>query len=58
MLVMTGLAFYDGVDLNTAKLLLIVVLVAVANPAAAHALGRAAVLNRETPWLRRDRENG
>ena len=58
MLVMTGLAFYEGVDLNTVKLLLIVVLVAVANPAAAHALGRAAVLNREVPWLRRDRGNG
>lgn len=53
ILVMTGLSFHDGFDLNTLKLLLIVALVALANPAATHALGRAAVANREIPWLGR-----
>ena len=54
MLVMTGLAFHEGVDLNTVKLLAIVVIVAVANPAATHAIGRAAILSRQVPWLRRE----
>ena len=53
ILVMTGLAFHDGVDLNTLKLLLVVALVALANPAATHALGRSAVTNRLMPWLGR-----
>lgn len=54
MLVMTGLAFREGIDLNTVKLLAIVVIVAVANPAATHAIGRAAILGRQVPWLRRE----
>lgn len=54
MLVMTGLAFREGIDLNTVKLLAVVVIVAVANPTATHALGRAAILNRQMPWLRRE----
>ena len=56
ILVMTGLAFREGFDLNTIKLLLIVVLVALANPAATHALGRSAVTNRLMPWLGRKDE--
>ena len=55
ILTMVGLSVHEGLDLNTARLLLIVVLVAIANPAAAHALGRAAVFNQQVPWLRGDR---
>lgn len=58
ILTMTGLSFHQGIDLNTAKLLLIVVLVALANPAATHALGRAAVLTRQMPWLKGERRSG
>ncbi|GAB4243651.1 MAG: monovalent cation/H(+) antiporter subunit G [Thermoleophilia bacterium] len=43
MLVLTGLALYNGFELNSAKLLLMLGFVALANPAAAHALSRAAL---------------
>jgi multicomponent Na+:H+ antiporter subunit G len=49
---MIGLAFLHGPDLNSVKLLLIVLFVAIANPAAAHALGRAAVRAGLEPWTR------
>ncbi len=52
ILTMLGLSVHEGLDLNTIKLLLIVVLVAIANPVATHALGRAAISNRQIPWLR------
>lgn len=54
ILTMAGLALREGTDLNPAKLLTVVLLVAVAGPAATHALGRAAVLRNRVPWLRRD----
>lgn len=53
-LVMIGLAILNGFDLNSAKLLLILLFVSVANPAAAHALGRAAVRSGLAPWTRKD----
>jgi len=49
---MVGLALLNGFDLNAVKLLLIVAFAAVANPAAASALGRAAVRARLVPWVR------
>ena len=55
ILTMTGLSVHEGLDLITARLLLIVVLVAIAHPAATHSLGRAAIFNRQVPWLRSDR---
>jgi multicomponent Na+:H+ antiporter subunit G len=56
ILSMLGLALYDGIDLNSAKLLLIVIFVAIANPAATHALGWAALSSRLMPWFRKGRE--
>ncbi len=50
MLSMTGLAIIQGGDLNSIKLLLIVAFVAIANPAATHALGRSAVRSGLDPW--------
>lgn len=52
ILTMLGLSVREGLDLNTIKLLMIVALVAIANPVATHALGRAAILNKQIPWLR------
>lgn len=51
-LFMLGLAVLNGVDLDSVKLLLIVLFVSVANPAAANALGRAAVRAGLEPWVR------
>ncbi len=50
VLSMSGLALIQGADLNSIKLLLIVAFVAIANPAAAHALGRAAMRAGLEPW--------
>lgn len=50
MLSMIGLAILQGSDLTSLKLLLIVCFTAVANPAAAHALGRAALRSKLEPW--------
>ncbi|MCK6553188.1 monovalent cation/H(+) antiporter subunit G [Candidatus Binatia bacterium] len=55
---MIGMVFFNGADLNGVKLLLIVVFVALANPAAANALGRAAVRARLEPWVRRRPASG
>ena len=46
---MLGLAIYDGFTLSSIKMLLIIVFVALANPAATHALGRAAIRNGLLP---------
>ncbi len=46
---MLGLAFYHGFDLSSVKMLLIVVFIALANPAATHALGKAAIHNGLLP---------
>jgi len=50
IMTMIGLALLVGPSTSSAKLLLIVLFVAVANPAAAHALGRAAVRAGLQPW--------
>lgn len=41
-LVLLGLAIHEGGTLNTAKLILIAIFIAIANPTATHALARAA----------------
>lgn len=51
MLVVFGLILYEGFTVNSAKLLIILVFVALTNPTAAHALGRAAFLFRLKPLL-------
>ena len=52
MLVVVGLALREGMTITSAKLVLIAVFVVVANPAASHALGRAAVRSGLAPWMR------
>ncbi|MGH7827618.1 MAG: monovalent cation/H(+) antiporter subunit G [Candidatus Binatia bacterium] len=49
-LVLVGLALYNGAALSTFKLLLIVVIIAVTNPTATHALTRAAVRSGLKIW--------
>jgi multicomponent Na+:H+ antiporter subunit G len=44
MLVIFGLILYEGLTLNSAKLLVILTFVALTNPTATHALARAAFL--------------
>jgi multicomponent Na+:H+ antiporter subunit G len=50
MLVLLGLVIHQGVSLVSLKLLLIEAFVILANPAAAHAIGRAARRAGLVPW--------
>lgn len=50
ILAMTGMALLNGWDINSLKLILVVLFAVVANPAAAHALGRAAMKTGLEPW--------
>lgn len=52
MLAMLGLALRIGWGVTAVKLLLIAVFVLLANPAAAHALGRSARRSGLVPWKR------
>jgi multicomponent Na+:H+ antiporter subunit G len=51
-LIMAGLMVHEGFTLVSIKLGLILVFVAIANPAAAHLLTRAAVRTGIMPWRR------
>ncbi len=51
-LMITGLVLLEGATLHGLKILLIVVFIALANPTATHALGRAAIKAGLVPWTR------
>lgn len=55
-LLVAGLALRYGTGHDTLKMLLIPVFVALANPVATHALGRAAMRSGLTPWMPRGEE--
>ena len=50
MLILVGLALYNGATLSTVKLLLIMAVIAVTNPTATHALTRAAMRSGLKIW--------
>ena len=52
LLVMLGLAVYQGFSLVSLKLLFIVIFIFLANPTATHAIGRAAFVNQVRPWTK------
>lgn len=54
ILVLFGLAIYDGFSMTTVKMLVIILFVSLANPTNSHALGRAAILGGLAPWTGRD----
>jgi multicomponent Na+:H+ antiporter subunit G len=56
ILLMVGLSIYDGFTLSSVKMLLIVLFVALANPAATHALGKAAIRSGLLPVTVRENE--
>lgn len=55
MLVLWGLAVYEGLTLSGLKLVLITVFIALANPVGSHALVRAAFFIGLKPWERGER---
>jgi multicomponent Na+:H+ antiporter subunit G len=58
LLTLTGLAILNGFSLETAKLFLIVFLIAVTNPTGIHTLSRAALRSGLRIWKRRDGGTG
>lgn len=50
ILVLSGLAVYNGWELSTAKILFILLFVLIANPTATHAIARAALRTGLQPW--------
>ena len=58
ILILSGLAVYNGWELSTVKILFILVFVLVANPTATHAISRAALRSGLQPWTRKRKQNG
>jgi len=53
ILILVGLAVYNGWELSTFKILFVMVFVLIANPTATHAISRAALRSGLAPWTRR-----
>lgn len=52
MLAMLGLAVHEGLGINSAKLLVVIVFVALTSPVGTHALTRAAYQTGLRPWFK------
>ena len=52
LLVVSGLAFYHGVSLESAKILFIAVFIFLTSPTATHAIARAALKNELPLWTK------
>ena len=50
LLVLTGLAFYEGFDITAVKILLIALFIFVTSPTVTHAMARAALRNKMPLW--------
>ena len=57
ILILSGLAVYNGWELGTVKILFIVLFVLIANPTATHAIARAALRTGLQPWTRKKKRN-
>ncbi|MGB2814292.1 MAG: monovalent cation/H(+) antiporter subunit G [Dehalococcoidales bacterium] len=56
ILVLSGLAVYNGWELGTVKILFILFFVLIASPTATHAIARAALRTGRQPWIRQKTE--
>ena len=55
LLIVSGLAFYHGVSLESAKILFIAVFIFLTSPTATHAIARAAMRNELPLWTKSQR---
>ena len=53
ILMLCGLAVYNGFEVESLKLVVIAVFIALANPTATHAISRAAFRSGLQPWVRK-----
>ncbi len=56
LLLWVGLAIYQGFDFTSVKLLVIAIFIFFTSPTAAHAIARAAYINRLPLWTKGERE--
>lgn len=56
LLVITGLIIYEGWHLNSIKLFLILLFIALTNPIGSHALARAAYETGLKPWFKEEKK--
>lgn len=56
ILLLAGLAVYNGWELSTIKILLILVFVLIASPTATHAISQAALHSGLQPWTRKKKK--
>lgn len=54
ILIFTGLILQEGATINSAKLLLAMIFISIANPTGIHALARAAFRFGLKPWFRKE----
>lgn len=57
LLVLAGLAIYNGLAVSTLKILVILAFIVIANPTATHAILRAALRSGLEPWTRAKKQN-
>ena len=58
ILILTGLAIHNGLEVSSLKVLIILVFVALTSPTATHAILRAALRCGLEPWTREKKKNG
>lgn len=58
LLVLIGLAIHNGMNLDSGKLFLIVLFIAVTNPTGIHTLARAALRSGQKVWVRPEETSG
>ncbi len=58
ILLLSGLAVYNGWELSTVKILFIIFFALIANPTATHAIARAALRTGLKPWTLEKQANG
>ena len=56
MLILLGLAIYNGFEINSLKLLAIILFIVLANPTATHAVAREALRSGLQLWVRSNKE--
>ncbi len=52
LLLVSGLAFYNGFSITSAKIIFIAVFIFLTSPTATHAIARAALKNKVTHWTK------
>jgi len=57
MLIVVGLICHEGLVLNSLKLMIIFVFIALANPVGSHALARAAFKFGIKPWFKKEEKD-